>query len=115
MAALSDDVSGEPFVSVLWLCTGAATALAVFTLRRAYILTSLVLTVPGLPCLCLSAYRMPHSVCFCILECARVPGCLRLALFPLVRLLGYALYGSLSKTDVCFAMLAGLEPAPCET
>ena len=43
-----------------------------------------------------------------------VPTLLRLALVPLVQVLGYARNGSISKTDVCFAMLAGLEPAPSD-
>ena len=102
-------------MSVLWLCTGAATALAVFTLRRAYILTSLVLSVPGLPLPPPSrAWWVQSRVLLALLAPRAVPGFLRLALIPLVSGWGYARDGSLSKTVVCFAMLAGLEPAPSE-
>ena len=95
-------------MSVLWLCTGAATALAVFTLRRAYILTSLVLSVPGLPLPPPSrAWWVQSRVLLALLAPRAVPGFLRLALIPLVSGWGYALYESLSKTVVLFCDAGG--------
>ena len=75
-----------------------------FTLRRAYILTSLVLSVPGLPLPPPSrAWWVQSRVLLALLAPRAVPGFLRLALIPLVSGWGYALYESLSK-DRCLVL-----------
>lgn len=98
----------------LWLCERRRAALAIYTLLLAYILTMWFSPSRAFPVSASRLWWMPHSVCVCILECARVPGLLRLALFLWFGCWGYARNGILSKTVVCFAMLAGLEPAPSE-
>ena len=74
-----------------------------------------VLTVVGLPCLCLSAFMDATLGLF--LHTGVRTGSDLSAPRPLSfgSGWGYARNESMSKADVCFAMLAGLEPAPCET
>ena len=111
----SDDVSGEPSCLFSLAMRASPGRLAHLYLAARLHPDDVVLTVVGLRLPPPSrACRVPAHFSYCLTRAARRSDLAAPRPLPLVQVLGYALNGSMSKTVVCLAMLAGLEPAPSD-